>query len=330
MKKTLIMAILLIALFASSFAATAQINIYQAKFYANGLTYSVLMVFNSGISSYDEKNYTRTAYYDRNHNYIVVNQNAHVESGTYQENRHYTTVSGYNPYFVNDSHGNSYNPDTYTFIYDDERNLTEPPFQGDVRHMSKPVSEFRRISIQELNYDLLRHYFHDGEPQLQYLLGLNSVQTTAADTQPVASPVDMQQQPVQQYTQQADIQPQYTQPQQQVSQSNQLVLINNTGQRIQVSFVYYDKGCSCWISRGWRKIPDGESNPINIDGLNIGSSTMYVHAENLLKSWGGNFTFCMNQTGQPLNYADQSNCETKKSFKQVNLHDGQNTFTFNP
>ena len=116
-----------------------------------------------------------------------------------------------------------------------------------------------------------------------------------------------------------------------IAGQNTLVLTNNTNRKIKASFVYYDKGCACLISRGWRIIPPYESNTISIDGLNIGSSVMYVHAERHHRKWGDTQPFYMNQSGVPLEFADRKHWHhPRKMFTQVNISAGQNSFTFNP
>lgn len=114
------------------------------------------------------------------------------------------------------------------------------------------------------------------------------------------------------------------------NQATTLVLVNNTKHKIKADFVYYDKTCNCWVSRGWRFIPKHESNTIGVSELNIGNSIMYVHAERRFRKWGRTLSFAINESGEPLMYADQRQHRHRRLFSQVNLQSGQNTFTFNP
>ena len=113
------------------------------------------------------------------------------------------------------------------------------------------------------------------------------------------------------------------------NQATTLVLINNTKHKLKADFVYYDKTCNCWVSRGWRFIPKHESNTIGVSELNIGNSIMYVHAEHGFKKWGRTLTFSINESGEPLMYADKMYRRHRRMFSQVNLQSGLNTFEFN-
>ena len=116
-----------------------------------------------------------------------------------------------------------------------------------------------------------------------------------------------------------------------LAQQNTLVLKNNTGKKLIASFVYYDSGENCWVSRGWRTIQPYASNTIYLDELSMGSNVMYVHGETLFKTWDGDFSFCADM-GKPFRilFADQVNCNTKKRYTQVTIGDGQNSYVFNP
>ena len=115
------------------------------------------------------------------------------------------------------------------------------------------------------------------------------------------------------------------------AQQNSLVLQNNTTKQIRVSFVYYDSGESCWVSRGWRTIAPYSNNTINLDQLNMGSSTMYLHAENFFKNWGSTNVFCASETAPfQILFADQIKCAVRKNYDPVHIGSGQNLYTFNP
>ena len=306
MKNTLFKAILIIAiLFTQCFSGIAQTRVYLIDYDLRGLNYKVLLVLNGDISAPESNNYTRTAAYDEQHNYIVVNQTVKFyESGKYGDNKHYTSLKQSDGYFVNDSHGHTFSEGGFTFVYGDEDMFTDPPILGDILHKGITTNFIKKINYDELNYNFLKKFYKDGEQQLTYLESLNPNGNQAANNViPATTPNVV---------------------------SNTLVLQNQTRHEISVCFVYWDNGCSCWISRGYRNIPSQESNTINIDGLNIGKNIMYLHADSKWKTWGDNFSFCMNQNGQPLQFADQQNCQNQKLFVQVNLVTGQNTYNFIP
>ena len=300
MKHTIYRAILAIVLFTQSFKSNAQqVYVYQINFSYDNVSYDVLMVLYGSIANYDARDYTRTAYYDHENNYNIYNQNWKVESGATNDSKPYFTITGINGYFITNVPNKIYNSDSYTFILNTDKTFNGLPFKsGDANNPSNYVNTFRQLNYSELTYDFLKRFFKEDEPQFSYLLGLNNGAIATSSNATILTA---------------------------------LKFVNNTNSKIKASFVYYDNGCACWISRGWRMMADGESNSIDLTKLNIGNNTMYVHAENNFRTWGDDFQFCMNQDGLPLQYADQQkNCTNQKMFFKVHLKNGITTFTFNP
>ena len=312
MRTTINKTILAIVLVMMAINVQARTKLFMSTFYANGIRYDVLMVFNTRVSLYGESNYMRTAYYDKANNYMVVNQNLQSSSGNYN-GRKYTTVKGYNPRFVTNNFGHNYNPDTYTFVYDDEDNLAEPPYEGDIAHMAKPVTSFRRVMYEELNYEFLRKFFVDGEPEFSALLRLHDMKVE--NEMAIATPPP----PI---AQAPDVMPPNTNGQ------RQLVLSNDTKNEITMSYAYFDNARQCWISVGWFNVMAYTKKTIFISDNT--AKTFFVHAhDNEGNLWGGDNYFCTEKAAFNIPYADKGNCVGKKRFRPIVLNDvGETDYSF--
>jgi|GEM_PF-3572172 len=115
-----------------------------------------------------------------------------------------------------------------------------------------------------------------------------------------------------------------------VQAKNTLKLINNTSKVIIVSFAYFDKGDNCWVSRGWRRLDaNGGTNVINLDELNMGNNTIYLHAHGKGVYWGNDVTLCAEQGKFRRTFADKGSCDWKLKYNKINVRAGDNTYNFN-
>lgn len=288
---------MLLCLFSTfSFAKT---TVCEITFYTNNVKYDCLMVLHD-TESYGN-NYMRVAY-TLSGNYIVINQQLSLEKQLLPDGNTYVTASGYNVRFISNNPGITYNPDRFSVLINAAGVIDQPKI-GDSRNAMMPVSSYRDVSNQTLDYNYLKRFFIDGESEL-VLLSQNS----SGFQQPIATP-------------------NYNS-----NQNSYLLLENNTKNIVYASYVIFDKNENCFVSRGWYEV-----NPYGNLKIDFGDyqGIAYVHGTHrgLLTnlSWGDGFKFCTD----PINkyrilYADQNNCINKASYSQLKIVPGANKFIFNP
>lgn len=238
--------------------------------------------------------------YTINGNYIVINQQLRLDKQQLSDGNEYITASGYNVRFVTNSYGNTYYPDKLSVLIN-AAGVVDQPKIGDSRNAMMPVSSFRDVSNVSLDYNYLKRFFLDGEPEL-YSLPVNSFGNQLQLQSP--SPNSIQ-------------------------NSTSIEFYNNTGSEINACYAYYNNSDRCWTSVGWYIVPAYSYKTINI-GNNTGN--VYIRGrQGLATEWGsGDGQFCVDAT-QAFNikFADTKDCWSKKKFSKFYVVSGVNKWTFN-
>ncbi len=289
--------ILFFTLLIAPITSYGKATICEITFYTDNIKYDCLMVLNN-LSSYGN-NYMRVAY-TINGNYIVINQQLRVEQQQLSDGNEYITASGYNVRFVTNSYGNTYYPDKLSVLIN-AAGIVDQPKIGDSRNAMMPVSSFRDVSNVNLDYNYLKRFFLNGEPEL-YSLPFNSFGNQLQLQSP--SPNSIQ-------------------------NSTSIEFYNNTGSEINACYAYYNYSDKCWTSVGWYIVPAYSYKTINI-GNNTGN--VYIRGrQGLATEWGsGDGQFCVDPT-QAFNikFADTKDCWSKKKFSKFYVVSGLNKWTFN-
>lgn len=287
--------ILLFTLITSSIKSYGKTTICEITFYTDNIKYDCLMVLND-LSSYGN-NYMRVAY-TINGNYIIINQQLSVEKQLLADGNSYITASGYNARFITNSYGQTYNPDKLSVLINAAGVIDQPKI-GDSRNAMMPVSSFRDISNVTLDYNYLKRFFVDGEPEL-YSLPVNSFGNQLQSPRPNS-----------------------------IQNSTSIEFYNNTGSEISACYAYYNNNDRCWTSVGWYTIPAYSYKTINIGNY---SGNVYIRGrQGLVTEWGsGDGQFCVDAT-QAFNikFADTKDCWSKKKFSKFYVVSGINKWTFN-
>ncbi|WP_296685824.1 DUF1036 domain-containing protein [Flavobacterium sp.] len=289
--------ILLFTIFMVSSKSYGKTTICEITFFTDNIKYDCLMVLND-LSSYGN-NYMRVAY-TINGNYIVINQQLSVEKQLLADGNTYITASGYNVRFITNSLGHTYNPDKLSVLINAAGVIDQPKI-GDSRNAMMPVSSFRDVSNASLDYNYLKRFFVDGEPEL-YSLSVSS------------------------FGNQLQIQ---TPKPNSIQNATSIEFYNNTGSEISACYAYYNNNDRCWTSVGWYTIPAYSYKSINIGNY---SGNVYIRGrQGLATEWGsGDGQFCVDAT-QAFNikFADTKDCWSKKKFSKFFVVSGVNKWTFN-
>jgi hypothetical protein len=289
--------ILLFTIFMVSSKSYGKTTICEITFYTDNIKYDCLMVLND-LSSYGN-NYMRVAY-TINGNYIVINQQLSVEKQLLADGNTYITASGYNVRFITNSLGHTYYPDKLSVLINADGVIDQPKI-GDSRNAMMPVSSFRDVSNTSLDYNYLKRFFVDGEPEL-YSLSVSSFGNQLQIQSPKSNSIQ---------------------------NATSIEFYNNTGSEISACYAYYNNNDRCWTSVGWYTIPAYSYKSINIGNY---SGNVFIRGrQGLATEWGsGDGQFCVDAT-QAFNikFADTKDCWSKKKFTKFFVVSGVNKWTFN-
>lgn len=295
MKK--LIGILILSIFFISSKSLAKTAIYEITFYSNNIKYDCLMVFND--TSSFEGNYMRVGY-TSNGNYIIISQQLSMQKQLLPDGNTYATLSGYNVKFITNNFGHTYNPDKFSVLINASGVIDQPKI-GDANNEMRPVSWFKEITAQTLDYNYLKRFFNDGEPEL-YALSTN----TFGNQQSTQTSTNNSKQ-----------------------NSTLIEFYNNTGAEISACYAYYNNDDKCWTSVGWYNIPSYSYKTINIGNY---TGNIYIRGrQGLVTEWGsGDGQFCVEAT-QAFNikFADTKDCWSKKKFTKYYVVSGVNKWTFN-
>lgn len=116
---------------------------------------------------------------------------------------------------------------------------------------------------------------------------------------------------------------------------NMLRIKNNSGQTIYAAYVVYDNQEHAWVSRGWFVIQPYQAYERGLNGLNLGSNTMYYYAETMdgKMRWEGDRLFRVDNRIRDFNitFADQINSNTiSKKFNTQIITSPKTEIIFNP
>jgi|GEM_PF-3868607 len=114
---------------------------------------------------------------------------------------------------------------------------------------------------------------------------------------------------------------------------NSITLVNNTGNEIYASIVWFKKKEQCWTSAGWYKIPPYQKHRTDLADLDLGSNTMYVYAEDRVHktSWTGNAIFAVDNKLPyfKILFADQiDNKKPTRKFSMQTVGQGDQEYIF--
>lgn len=294
MKK--IVGIFILSMFFISSKLNAKALICEITFYTDNIKYDCLMVLNDTYSY--GNNYMRVAY-TINGNYIVINQRLSIEKQSLPDGNTYITASGYAVKFITNSFGQTYNPDKLSVLIN-AIGVIDQPKMGDATNAMMPVSYFKDISNDRLDYKYLKRFFLDGEPEL-YMLSANSYASQPSTSTP-----------------------------QSIQQTTTLIeFYNNTGSEISACYAYYDNNDKCWTSVGWYTIQPYSNRTIDIGNY---TGNVYIRGrQGLVTEWGsGDGQFCVDATQAfKIKFADTKDCWSKKKFSKYYVTSGVNKWTFN-
>ncbi len=294
MKKIFFFLLLTVTL--ASTKTFAKATICEITFFSNAIKHDCLMVLNDSFSY--GNNYMRVAY-TVNGNYIVINQQLSVERQILADGNTYITATGYNVRFITNTYGHTYNPDKLSVLINAAGVIDQPKI-GDSNNAMMPVSYFKDISNNSLDYNYLKRFFLDGEPEL-YMLSSNSF---------VSQPSTSAQKSTQQM-------------------STLIEFYNNTGYEISACYAYYDNEDKCWTSVGWYAIKPYSNRTIDIGNY---TGNIYIRGrQGLATEWGsGDGQFCVDATQAfTIKFADTKDCWSKKKFTKRYVNPGVNKWTFN-
>lgn len=274
----------------------AKATICEITFFSNAVKHDCLIVLNDSFSY--GNNYMRVAY-TVNGNYIVINQQLSIERQLLADGNTYITATGYNVRFITNTYGHTYNPDKLSVLINAAGVIDQPKI-GDSNNAMMPVSYFKDISNNSLDYNYLKRFFLDGEPEL-YMLSSNSF---------VSQPSTSAQKSTQQM-------------------STLIEFYNNTGYEISACYAYYDNEDKCWTSVGWYAIKPYSNRTIDIGNY---TGNIYIRGrQGLATEWGsGDGQFCVDATQAfTIKFADTKDCWSKKKFTKRYVNPGVNKWTFN-
>jgi hypothetical protein len=307
MKKLL--GILILSMFFISSKSLAKTTICEITFIVQNTRYDGLLVLND--SNIYGNNYMRVGY-NKNGNYIIINQQLSFQKQMLPDGNTYATLSGYNVRFITNNFGSTYNPDKFSVLINAAGVIDQPKI-GDENNEMTPVSSFKDVTSQYLDYNYLKRYFIDGEPQLYSLSVTSFGNQQVAETQNYGSNFNS------------------TNNSNYISTQNstQIEFYNNTGTEISACYAYYSNEDKCWTSVGWYTVPAYSPKTINIGNY---TGNIYIRGrQGLLTEWGsGDGQFCVDATQAfTIKFADTKDCWSKKKFSKYIVGPGVNKWTFN-
>lgn len=307
MKKLL--GILILSMFFISSKSLAKTTICEITFIVQNTRYDGLLVLND--SNIYGDNYMRVGY-NKNGNYIIINQQLSFQKQMLPDGNTYATLSGYNVRFITNNFGSTYNPDKFSVLINAAGVIDQPKI-GDENNEMTPVSSFKDVTSQYLDYNYLKRYFIDGEPQLYSLSVTSFGNQQVAETQNYGSNFNS------------------TNNSNYISTQNstQIEFYNNTGSEIRACYAYFNNEDKCWTSDGWYSVPAYSYKTVNIGNY---SGNIYIRGrQGLLTEWGsGDGEFCVDATQNfTIKFADTKDCMSKKKFTKRYVNPGVNKWTFN-
>lgn len=303
MKKLL--GILILSLFFTSSKSIAKTSIYEITFYSDNIKYDCLMVLDDTNSF--GNNYMRVGY-TINGNYVIINQQLSQLKQLLPDGNTYITLTGYNVKFITSNSGQSYNPDKFSILIN-SNGVFDLPKIGDANNEMRPVSNFKEVTEQYLDYIYLKRFFLDGEPEL-YNLSLS----TFGKPQAVENKNNF-----------SNNNSNTTSTQ----KSTLIEFYNNTGSDISACYAYYNNEDKCWTSVGWYTVPPYSNKTIDIGNY---TGNIYIRGiYGILKEWGsGDGQFCVDALQNfNIKFADTKDCWSKKKFTKRSVVPGVNKWTFN-
>ncbi len=297
------------SIFFISNKSIAKTTICEITFFANNVKHDCLLVLND--ANIYGNNYMRVSY-NFNGNYLIINQQLSQQKQLLPDGNTYTTFTGYNVRFITNNFGNTYYPDKFS-VLTNAAGVIDQPKIGDENNEMRPVSSFKDVTDQYLDYNYLRRFFNDGEPEL-YTLSIG-----AFGNQKVNEPQSFNS------NSNSNTNLNYS------SKQNPTLIefYNNTGTEISACYAYYNNEDRCWTSVGWYTIPSYSYKTIDIGNY---TGNIYIRGrQGLVTEWGsGDGQFCVDAT-QAFNikFADTKDCWSKKKFTKRSVVPGVNKWTFN-
>jgi hypothetical protein len=308
-----ILGILILSMFFISSKSEAKTTICEITFYSSNIKYDCLMVLNDTYSY--GNNYMRVAY-TINGSYILVNQRLSIVKQSLPDGNTYITATGYGVRFITNAYGHTYNPDKLSILIN-AAGVIDQPKVGDSNNAMMPVSSFRDISNENIEYNYFKRFFLDGEPEL-YSLSLSTFgNQKVAETQNYGSNFN------------SINNSNFNSTQNSKQNSTLIEFYNNTGSDISACYAYYNNEDRCWTSVGWYTVPPYSNKTIDIGNY---TGNIYIRGrQGLTTEWGsGDGQFCVDAT-QAFNikFADTKDCWSKKKFTKRSVVAGVNKWTFN-
>lgn len=295
----------------------AKTTICEITFIVQNIGYDGLLVLND--SNIYGNNYMRVGFY-KNGNYIIINQQLSFQKQFLPDGNTYATLSGYNVKFITNNFGGTYYPDKFSVLINAAGVIDQPKI-GDENNEMTPVSSFKDVTSQYLDYNYLKRYFIDGEPQL-YSLSVSSFgNQQVAETQNYDSNFNSTNSSISNSISNSN---NYSN-----KNSTQIEFYNNTGSEISACYAYYNNEDKCWTSVGWYTV-----SPYSYKIIDIGNHTgnIYIRGrQGLLNEWGsGDGQFCVDAFQSfNIKFADTKDCFSKKKFSKYYVNSGVNKWTFN-
>jgi hypothetical protein len=323
MKK--ILGIVVISLFFMSNIGYSKTTICEITFIVQNTRYDGLLVLND--SNIYGNNYMRVGY-NLNGNYIIINQQLNFQQQMLPDGNTYATLSGYNVKFITNNFGSTYNPDKFSVLINAVGVIDQPKI-GDENNEMRPVNSFKDVTNQYLDYNYLKRFFLDGEPQLYGLSVTSFGNQQVAETQNYGSNFNSTNSSINNSINNSISNSIGNSNNYSNKNSTQIEFYNNTGTEISACYAYYNNEDRCWTSVGWYTVP-----PYRYKTIDIGNYTgnLYIRGrQGLLNEWGsGDGQFCVDAT-QAFNikFADTKNCFSKKKFSKCSVNPGINKWTFN-
>jgi hypothetical protein len=311
MKK--ILGIVVLALLFISNIAYSKTTICEITFFVQNIRYDGLLVLND--SNIYGNNYMRVGFY-KNGNYIIINQQLSFQKQMLPDGNTYATLSGYNVKFITNNFGGTYYPDKVSVLINAAGVIDQPKI-GDENNEMAPVSSFKDVTNQYLDYNYLKRFFLDGEPQLYGLSVSSFGNQQVAETQNYGSNFNSNNSSISNSNNYSN------------KNSTQIEFYNNTGTEISACYAYYNNEDRCWTSVGWYTVPPYRNKTIDIGNY---TGNIYIRGrQGLLNEWGsGDGQFCVDAFQSfNIKFADTKDCFSKKKFSKCSVNPGINKWTFN-
>jgi hypothetical protein len=146
-------------------------SFYELKFTDKaGNAYTGFMVYVS-----ESESYVRMAYYN-NSEYRVVNMDYTAKTGMLDDGTHYFVMYGANPTYITDyNRGESYNPDTYVWLWSDAQDYGLPYVTDDPNFAEenfKQVDAYTELDPHNFTREYLNQFYSTNEPDFIALLNM--------------------------------------------------------------------------------------------------------------------------------------------------------------